>query len=142
MKIVQTQQSVMLAVSLISAVLALTACEKEGTAEKAGAKIDHAAEKAGNELDKAKLSINQKAETADVYIDDSVITAKVKEAILADAILKVGQIEVTTVNGVVKLSGKLASAQQVNKAIELVGSLKNVKSVTNDLSYPADTTGK
>ncbi|QWF69397.1 BON domain-containing protein [Methylomonas paludis] len=142
MKIVQTPQSVMLAVSLISAVVALTACEKEGTAEKAGAKIDHAAEKAGNELDKAKLSINQKAETADVYIDDSVITAKVKEAILADAILKVGQIEVTTVNGVVKLSGKLASAQQVNKAIELVGSLKNVKSVTNDLSYPADTTGK
>ncbi|MBP7339440.1 hypothetical protein [Niveispirillum sp.] len=43
-----------LAALLLAAPLALTACDKQGPAERAGEKIDDAAEKAGEKLDNAR----------------------------------------------------------------------------------------
>ena len=40
-------------VFLLAFVLGLAGCQQEGTAEKAGKKIDKAAEKAGDKIDKA-----------------------------------------------------------------------------------------
>jgi hyperosmotically inducible protein len=42
-------------------------------------------------------------------MDDAAITAKVKAEILSDPLLKISQINVTTVNGMVKLSGLVDS---------------------------------
>jgi osmotically-inducible protein OsmY len=67
------------------------------------------------------------------YIDDTVITTKVKAAILDDPNLKVLQISVETLKGVVQLSGFVDSRQSISKAGEVARSVPGVKSVKNDL---------
>jgi osmotically-inducible protein OsmY len=67
------------------------------------------------------------------YVDDSVITTKVKSAIFADPDLKVFQINVETFKGVVQLSGFVNSAQSVTKAGEVARGIKGVTGVKNDL---------
>lgn len=67
------------------------------------------------------------------YIDDSVITAKVKSAILTDPDLKVLQINVETFKGVVQLSGFVDSRQTATRAEELAGTINGVKGVKNNL---------
>jgi len=72
-------------------------------------------------------------ESSGQYIDDSVITTKVKAAIFDDPSLKVFQINVKTFKGAVQLSGFVDSAQSINKAGEVARSVEGVKSVKNDL---------
>lgn len=122
----------------LSAVLALAGCQGEGTAEQAGQKIDEAADKIGDGLEGAGESLGEKAERAGEYLDDSVITAKIKAEILSDPLLKVSRINVTTTNGVVKLSGVLDSQQSIDRAMELARSNQNVKSVENSLVVKGD----
>ena len=75
----------------------------------------------------------QKREGTGEYIDDSVITTKVKAAIFNDPSLKVFQINVETFKGEVQLSGFVDSAQMVKKAGEVARSVNGVKSVKNNL---------
>lgn len=75
----------------------------------------------------------QKHESTGQYIDDSVITTKVKTAIFNEETLKTLQINVKTFKGVVQLSGFVDSAKSVNKAGEVAGSVPGVKEVKNDL---------
>ncbi len=75
----------------------------------------------------------QKREGTGEYIDDSVITTKVKSAILNEPSLKVFQINVETFKGEVQLSGFVDSAQMVKKAGEVARSVKGVTSVKNNL---------
>ena len=139
-----------LVIACLSAVLGLAGCQPEGSAEKAGKKIDRAAESAEQKIDKAtetaekkieaaKESVTEKTETAGEYIDDSVITTKVKTAILNDPLLNASHIEVTTDKGVVKLSGTVDSEQSIGRAMEVANSQKNVKSVLTDLVVKAST---
>ncbi|MGR8998744.1 MAG: BON domain-containing protein [Gammaproteobacteria bacterium] len=114
----------------------------KGVLEKAGKKLDQAAENAREKIDGEKESVIDKAETAGEYIDDSVITVTVKAAILNDALLKASQIEVTTDNGVVKLSGTVDSEQSIGRAIAVANSQKNVKSVQTDLIVNTPVPGK
>jgi hyperosmotically inducible protein len=67
------------------------------------------------------------------YIDDSVITAKVKAAIFDNPTTKATEINVETFKGVVQLSGFVSSQDAANKAIELTNSVGGVKSVKNDM---------
>ena len=72
-------------------------------------------------------------ESTGEYVDDSVITTKVKAAIFNDPSLKVFQINVETFKGEVQLSGSVDSAQSVKKAGEVSRSVGGVKSVKNNL---------
>jgi hyperosmotically inducible protein len=128
-----------LVITCLSTILGLAGCQQEGTAEKAGKKLDQATEKAGEKIEGAKESVIDKTQTAGEYIDDSVITMKVKTAILNDPILNASHIEVTTVNGVVKLSGTVDSEQSIGRAMEVANSQKNVKSVQNALVVKEST---
>ncbi|MFO8165935.1 MAG: BON domain-containing protein [Desulfatiglandales bacterium] len=74
-----------------------------------------------------------KQESAGEYIDDSVITTKVKSLLAADDFLKSFQISVETYKGTVQLSGFVNSQKAVDKAVEIARSVKGVKSVKNDL---------
>ena len=47
--------------------------------------------------------------------------------------LNKSQIEVSTVDGIVTLSGKVGSEQSISRAIGVANSQKNVKSVQSDL---------
>jgi hyperosmotically inducible protein len=74
-----------------------------------------------------------KQEGTGQYIDDSVITAKVKAAIFEDPTTKASEINVETYKGVVQLSGFVISQDAANRAIELARGVKGVKSVKNDM---------
>ncbi|MFC1895449.1 BON domain-containing protein [Thermodesulfobacteriota bacterium] len=72
-------------------------------------------------------------ESAGEYVDDSIITTKVKSLLAADDFLNSFQIGVETFQGAVQLSGFVNSQKAVDKASEIVRSVKGVKSVRNDL---------
>jgi osmotically-inducible protein OsmY len=67
------------------------------------------------------------------YIDDSVITTKVKSAILGEPGLKVAEINVETFKGVVQLSGFVSSRDDITSAVRLASAVNGVKSVKNDM---------
>ena len=67
------------------------------------------------------------------YIDDTVITTKVKAALLADPETKVLQINVETFKGVVQLSGFVTSQGIASRAVELTRGIKGVSEVKNDM---------
>lgn len=72
-------------------------------------------------------------ESTGEYLDDSLITTKVKAAIFREPTLKLLEINVETFKGVVQLSGFVNSQADINKAIEITRGIKGVKSVTNDM---------
>ncbi len=67
------------------------------------------------------------------YIDDSVITTKVKAVIFEEPTLKSAEINVETFKGTVQLSGFVTSQANINKAAELARGVKGVMSVKNDM---------
>jgi hyperosmotically inducible protein len=72
-------------------------------------------------------------ESTGEYVDDSVITTKVKTLLANDDFLKSFQISVETYKGTVQLSGFVNSQQAANKAGEIARSVQGVKSVRNNL---------
>jgi osmotically-inducible protein OsmY len=72
-------------------------------------------------------------ESAGEYVDDSVITTKVKSLLAADDFLKSFQISVETFKGEVQLSGFVNSQKAVDKAVEIARSVKGVHTVKNNL---------
>lgn len=68
------------------------------------------------------------------YVDDSVVTAKVKAALLNTPNVDSTEITVETFKGVVKLSGFLDSQPMINAAVQASQGVAGVKSVTNDLT--------
>ena len=76
---------------------------------------------------------SRKQESTGEYVDDTVITSKVKAEIFNDPMLKVLQINVESFKGVVQLSGFVDSAQASARAAEVAGTVKGVKSVENSL---------
>ena len=81
----------------------------------------------------AACASTPKQESTGEYVDDSVITTKVKSLLAADDFLKSFQIGVETFKGTVQLSGFVASQKAVDKAVEIAHSVKGVTSVKNDL---------
>jgi hyperosmotically inducible protein len=67
------------------------------------------------------------------YFDDSVITSKIKAAILNEPTLSSAEINVETFKGVVQLSGFISSNKDADKAIEVVRTIGGVKSIKNDM---------
>lgn len=67
------------------------------------------------------------------YLDDSVITTKVKSAILADSSLKSLEIGVETYKGKVQLSGFVSSDTEIHKAGAVARKVEGVRDVKNDL---------
>ena len=67
------------------------------------------------------------------YVDDSVITTKVKVALFSEPSLKVAEINVETFKGTVQLSGIVRSRANRYKAAEVARSIKGVKSVKYDM---------
>lgn len=75
----------------------------------------------------------QKSESTGEYIDDSVLTTKVKASIFGDSKLKVLQIDVETFKGIVQLSGFVDSQEAVERAVKLARTVRGVKQVNNSL---------
>ena len=67
------------------------------------------------------------------YIDDTVVTTKVKAEFLRDESLKAREINVETFKGRVQLSGFVSSPQMANHAVEVTRRVPGVKSVVNNM---------
>jgi osmotically-inducible protein OsmY len=85
----------------------------------------------------AALSLSACAPTATSegtgeYIDDTVITSKVKAAFAADPTVKATEVQVETFKGTVQLSGFVESRESAQKAVQLAREVKGVKEVRNN----------
>ena len=67
------------------------------------------------------------------YVDDSVITSKVKAAIFNEPQLKSAEINVETFKGQVQLSGFVSSQANVMKAMDIARNVSGVTSVKDDM---------
>ena len=74
-----------------------------------------------------------KRESTGEYVDDTVITTRVKAAIFNEPSLKSAEINVETFKGVVQLSGFVRSQANINRAVEVARGVKGVKSVKDDM---------
>ncbi|MES2106464.1 MAG: BON domain-containing protein [Pseudomonadota bacterium] len=77
-----------------------------------------------------KPAVTQKAAVA---VDDSVITAKVKSALVTDKEVSALKINVTTKQGVVILTGAVPSAEAGDRVIKMVAGIEGVKDIQNQL---------
>ncbi len=75
-----------------------------------------------------------KREGTGEYVDDTLITGKVKAALVADPDLKAREINVETYKGTVQLSGFVSSPEEIPKAVELARKIEGVKEVKNDMT--------
>ena len=67
------------------------------------------------------------------YVDDTVITAKVKASIFNEPTIKASEINVETYKGNVQLSGFVADPGDASKAANIARGVKGVVSVKNDV---------
>jgi osmotically-inducible protein OsmY len=67
------------------------------------------------------------------YVDDTVITGKVKAAIFEEPTLKSAEVNVETFKGVVQLSGFVSSGAAQSKAVQVARGVAGVKSVKDDM---------
>lgn len=112
-------------------------CVKDAKAAEARAKADA---KAPMKTADAKPAVGGKSaeaapgkESVGAYIEDSVITAKVKGEVLKESSLKSAEINVETYKGVVQLSGFVRSRADIDKAVAVARGVKGVTSVKNDM---------
>lgn len=82
-----------------------------------------------------KLSVqNDKSVSLKGYAGDTAVTSEIKAKLLADDIVPSRNVKVETTDGVVRLSGTVASSKQSERAEEIAQTVSGVKSVKNDLS--------
>jgi osmotically-inducible protein OsmY len=90
-------------------------------------------QKEGTSASNKESTSSSSKESAGEYIDDSVITTRVKAAIFNESTLKSAEINVETYKGIVQLSGFVNSQADINKAVEIARNIKGVTSVQNDM---------
>jgi osmotically-inducible protein OsmY len=74
-----------------------------------------------------------KQEGTGEYVDDTVITTKVKAAMFNEPTLKSAEIKVETFKGRVQLSGFVSSRANIDKAIDVARGVNGVTSVKDDM---------
>jgi osmotically-inducible protein OsmY len=67
------------------------------------------------------------------YVDDTVVTTRVKAAIFNEPTLKSAEINVETFKGTVQLSGFVSTQANIYKAAEIARNVKGVMNVRNDM---------
>ena len=104
----KTTASLMLAAVLAAGAAGCSSSPEKGGAESAGA-------------------------TAGRVVDDSVITGKVKAALVADPTTKAHQINVETFQGTVQLTGFVDTSEARSRAVEIAHNVDGVKDVKNSI---------
>jgi hyperosmotically inducible periplasmic protein len=80
------------------------------------------------------LDVRSTETSAGTTIDDSLLTTKVKAALVENPITKARQINVETLRGVVQLSGFVDSKAEIDEASKVANSVTGVKDVNNKLA--------
>jgi hyperosmotically inducible protein len=130
----------LLVAAIISA--ALAGCGKHANDEAAGGAEPSgaggtgtgSAGTAGGSAESPPAGASGTAASAGRAIDDSVITTKLKTALLTDSILKGADISVETRNGEVVLTGSVLNPAQKDHAAKIAQAINGVKGVNNKLA--------
>lgn len=72
-------------------------------------------------------------ESTGQYVNNSVLTAKVKTALFNDPSIKSTEITVETFKNEVQLSGFVSSIDEAKKAVDIASKVQGVSSVKNDM---------
>jgi hyperosmotically inducible protein len=80
------------------------------------------------------LDVRDTNTTVGTTVDDSLLTTKVKAALVGNPVTKARQINVETLNGVVQLSGFVDSNDEISEATKVASSVSGVKNVENKLA--------
>ncbi len=89
---------------------------------------------ANDTMSDMKADAKEGTEKAKTAIDDTIITTKVKTALLADSDIKGLAIDVETSGGVVTLNGAATNQTQIDRAGQLAKDVKGVISVDNKVT--------
>jgi hyperosmotically inducible protein len=81
-----------------------------------------------------KMDLKEGTASVGNEVDDGIVTAKIKSALLADPAIKSFDIAVVTRKGEAQLSGFVDSQAQIDHASELARAVQGVKSVANEMS--------
>lgn len=76
---------------------------------------------------------NPQQESAGEYIDDTVLTSRVKSALLNDPNVSGLSINVETFKGAVQLSGFVKTVAERNRAVQLARAVPGIRQVKNDI---------
>lgn len=141
-------RNIHLATLAIAMSLGLSACDKPGSAEKVGAeagreidqaaaktqdKINEASAKTQEKISEASAKLSEQSAKTETAIEDTAVTAKIKTAILAEPGLKVADINVDTVRGVVTLSGMVDTAANSERVSQIARGVSGARQVDNRL---------
>lgn len=80
------------------------------------------------------MTLKEGKATVGNAVDDGIVTAKVKSALLADPSVKSFDIAIATRKGEVQLSGYVDNQTQINRAIDIARGVQGVQSVNNEMS--------
>jgi len=67
------------------------------------------------------------------YADDSVVTNNIRAKFIDDSVVHVGDVGVTTLNGNVRLTGRVNSERERQRAAQIARNAKGVRSVDNEI---------
>jgi hyperosmotically inducible protein len=81
-----------------------------------------------------KMNVKTTETTVGEKIDDSIITTKVKAALMGDSGVKSSDIGVVTRDGEVQLSGFVDNQAQIDRATEVTKGVEGVKNVINEMA--------
>lgn len=81
-----------------------------------------------------QFSLKEGGQTIGNKIDDSVITTKIKAALLADESMKSLDVAVITRNGEAQLSGFVNNVSQLSRAVAIARGIEGVTGVVNHMS--------
>lgn len=79
-------------------------------------------------------AVTRGQETVGAYVDDSVITSKVKASFIENKTVDASSISVETLKGTVLLSGFAKSWEEKNKAESLTRQVQGVQAVKNEIT--------
>jgi len=131
---------VVLISALAAASLAAVGCQQKNTGDQTG-QADTQPSKSAMQSPPAQIANNDQGSstaagpgTASAAVDDTMITAKVKAALLAEPGLKSTQIDVNTKDATVTLSGDVDTAAMRDKAKQIAMSTQGVKDVVDNMN--------
>ncbi len=126
----------LLVISSLAVLLALGACDR-GDNRTLGQRMDSGAAKTESAARNASNDTKAMGAAAVDKVDDSMITTKVKAALVADKDLSAIRIDVDTKEGIVTLTGPAPTPAARDQATKLAKDVKGVVSVNNQLVVKA-----
>jgi hyperosmotically inducible periplasmic protein len=124
-------KSVMMTAALC---LGLSACSSPDATQDSRAEMDSMATKPNHRLDLLADEVTAESGRIKAQLSDALITTKIKAAFLADTILGENDIQVSTLDGVVTLTGDVQSLTVSERASEISRNTLEVKQVSNALT--------